>query len=118
MKPKCLIIRENNKFINPLLFVLLFSEYNILGTKVMQEEEYTFVTLDGNDVMPADAVIIDVEGGGVDLGDAIVIDDSSIESFDHSDFITLADDTVMLSDTDMMDLYSTDMDGADISFIV
>lgn len=82
----------------------------------MQEEEYTFVTLDGNDVMPADAVIIDVEGGGVDLGDAIVID--SIESFDHSDFITLADDTVMLSDTDMMDLYSTDMDGADISFIV
>lgn len=78
----------------------------------MQEEEYTFVTLDGNDVMPADAVIIDVEGGGVDLGDAIVIDDSSIESFDHSDFITLADDTVM------MDLYSTDMDGADISFIV
>ena len=54
----------------------------------MQEEEYTFVTLDGNDVMPADAVI------------------------------TLADDTVMLSDTDMMDLYSTDMDGADISFIV
>lgn len=33
----------------------------------MQEEEYTFVTLDGNDVMPADAVIIDVEGGGVDL---------------------------------------------------
>ena len=78
----------------------------------MQEEEYTFVTLDGNDVMPADAVIIDVEGGGVDL------DDSSIESFDHSDFITLADDTVMLSDTDMMDLYSTDMDGADISFIV
>ena len=36
----------------------------------MQEEEYTFVTLDGNDVMPAD------------------------------------------------DLYSTDMDGADISFIV
>ena len=75
----------------------------------MQEEEYTFVTLDGNDVMPADAVIIDVEGGGVDLG---------IESFDHSDFITLADDTVMLSDTDMMDLYSTDMDGADISFIV
>ena len=115
MKPKCLIIRENNKFINPLLFVLLFS---ILGTKVMQEEEYTFVTLDGNDVMPADAVIIDVEGGGVDLDDAIVIDDSSIESFDHSDFITLADDTVMLSDTDMMDLYSTDMDGADISFIV
>ena len=84
----------------------------------MQEEEYTFVTLDGNDVMPADAVIIDVEGGGVDLGDAIVIEDSSAESFDHSDFITLADDTVMLSDTDMMDLYSTDMDGADISFII
>ncbi len=27
MKPKCLIIRENSKFINPLLFVLLFPEY-------------------------------------------------------------------------------------------
>ena len=38
----------------------------------MQEEEYTFVTLDGNDVMPADAVIIDVEGGGVDLGLSLI----------------------------------------------
>ena len=93
----------------------------------MQEEEYTFVTLDGNDVMPAvitkscafaDVLAVLPMPAGVDLDDAIVIDDSSIESFDHSDFITLADDTVMLSDTDMMDLYSTDMDGADISFIV
>ncbi len=85
---------------------------------MQQEVEYTFVTLDGNDAMPADAVIIDVEEGGVDLGDAIVVDESSIGLLDHSDFISLADDTVMLSDTDTMDLYSTDMDGADISFIV
>lgn len=84
----------------------------------MQEEEYTFVTLDGNDVMPADAVIIDVEGDSVDLGDAVVIDDNSVGLVDHSDFITLADDTVLLSDTDTMDLYATDMDGADISFII
>lgn len=33
MKPKCLIIRENNKFINPLLFVLLFSEYQYIRNK-------------------------------------------------------------------------------------
>lgn len=83
----------------------------------MQEEEYTFVTLDGNDVMPADAVIIDVDEGSFDLGDAVVIDDSSFDALDSTDFITLADDTVMLSDADMLDLYSMDMDGADITFL-
>lgn len=29
----------------------------------MQEEDYTFVTLDGEDALPADAVVIDVEEG-------------------------------------------------------
>lgn len=76
------------------------------------------MTLDGNDGMPADAVVIDVEEGGVDLGDAVVIDESGVEPVDHADFITLADDTIMLSDMDTMDLYATDMDGDDISFIL
>ena len=84
----------------------------------MQEEEYTFVTLDSNDPMPADAVIVDVEDGGIDLGDAVMIDDNSIESIEQSDFISLADDTVMLSDDDMMDMYSTDMNDTDISFMI
>ena len=40
------------------------------------------------------------------------------ESIDVSDFITLSDDTIMLSDADMLDTYSTDIDGSDISFIL
>lgn len=64
----------------------------------MQEEEYTFVTLDDNEAMPTDAVVIDVEG--------------------EDDFITLSDDTIMLTDTDTMDLFMTDMDGADISVLL
>lgn len=84
----------------------------------MQEEEYTFVTLDSNETMPADAVIVDVEEGGIDLGDAVMIDDTSIADVEQSDFISLADDTVMLTDNDTMDMYSTDMDGMDISFMI
>lgn len=67
----------------------------------MQEDEYTFVTVDGNDTMPADAVLVDVENADVDL-----------------DFITLADDTVMLSDVDTLDMTAMDMIDADITFIV
>ena len=73
----------------------------------MQEEDYTFVTLD------TDAVIVDVDGEN-DLSDVVMID----ESIDVSDFITLSDDTIMLSDADMLDTYSTDIDGSDISFIL
>ena len=68
----------------------------------MQEEDYTFVTLDSDDAMLTDAVIVDVDGGN-DLSDAVMID----ESIDASDFITLSDDTIMLSDADMLDTYST-----------
>lgn len=79
----------------------------------MQEEDYTFVTLDNDDAMLLDAVIVDVDGGS-DLLDVVMID----EDIDTSDFITLSDDTIMLSDTDMQDAYSTDVDGSDISFIL
>lgn len=79
----------------------------------MQEEDYTFVTLDSDDAILTDAVVVDVDGGD-DLSDIIMIDDN----FDTQDFITLSDDTVMWSDTDMLDTYLTDIDGADIDFIV
>lgn len=76
----------------------------------MQEEEYTFVTLDSTDAMPADAVLVDVDNGEMDLSDAIWVDDT--------DFITLADDTEMLSDVDTLDMTDTDMFDADITFLV
>ena len=76
----------------------------------MQEEEYTFVTLDSTDAMPADAVLVDVDNGAMELSDAIWVDDT--------DFITLADDTEMLSDVDTLDMTDTDMFDADITFLV
>lgn len=81
----------------------------------MQEEDYTFVTLDSDEAVLADAVVVDVDEGGY-LLDAVTIDDS----FETADFITLSDDTVMLSDVDMVDMHSIDMDmdSTDISFLV
>ena len=79
----------------------------------MQEEDYTFVTLDSDDAILTDAVIVGVDGEN-DLSDVVMID----ESIDVSDFITLSDDTIKLSDADMMYTYSTYIDGSDISFIL
>lgn len=81
----------------------------------MQEEDYTFVTLDSDDVLSSDAVVVDVDEG-YDLPEAVMIDDN----IDTADFITLSDDTVMLSDADMVDMHSIDMDmdGSDISFLI
>ena len=84
----------------------------------MQEEEYTFVTLDGNEAMPADAVLVDVDKLDADLSEAVMVDDMDFVEVEHEDFITLADDTVMLSDIDTLDLTTTDMNDADITFIV
>ena len=84
----------------------------------MQEEEYTFVTLDGNDAMPADAVLVDVDKLDADLSEAVMVDDMDFVEVEHEDFITLADDTVMLSDVDTLDMTATDMYDADITFIV
>ena len=83
---------------------------------MVQEDDYTFVTIDGDDMGISDAVVVDVnaEGG---LLDAVTIDSAAV-TVDGSDFITLADDTMMMSDADMMDGYSIDMDGTDISFIL
>ena len=84
----------------------------------MQEEEYTFVTLDGNEAMPADAVLVDVDKLDADLSEAFMVDDMDFVEVEHEDFITLADDTVMLSDVDTLDMTATDMYDADITFIV
>lgn len=73
------------------------------------------MTLDSDEALSADAVVVDVDEG-YDLPDAVMIDDN----IDMADFITLSDDTVMLSDTDMVDMDSidVDMDGSDISFLI
>ena len=83
----------------------------------MHENDYTFVTLDNSEEAPllGDAVVVDVEGDGGIL-EAVMLDDVQADS---TDFITLSDDTVMMSDTDMMDdAFSIDVDGSDISFMV
>ena len=79
----------------------------------MQEEDYTFVTLDSEDTNLSEAVILDVDGEN-DLSDIVMID----ESIEVSDFIKLSYDKIMLSDTDTLDTYSTDIEGSDISFIL
>lgn len=81
----------------------------------MREKDYTFVTIDSDEAVWADAVVVDVDGED-GLLDAVTID----EGYEIPDFITLSDDTIMLSDADMLDMYSTDMgsDSGDISFII
>lgn len=78
----------------------------------MQEGEYTFVTLDEDNFAVNDAVVVDVED---DLSDIVMIDEDNMGC---SDFITLSDDTVVLSDTDIQDVFSTDINDDDISFMI
>lgn len=81
-----------------------------------KDTEYTFVTID-NDVesMQSDAVIIDIDHDG-DLLAAVTLDGDAMEG----DFITLADDTIMLADSDMTDIISSDIiiDDTDISVML
>lgn len=81
----------------------------------MQENDYTFVTLDTTEESPLleDAVVVDVDGED-GLLDAVMLDDSQATT----DFITLSDDTVMMLDSDSMDDLSIDVDGIDVSFIL
>jgi len=79
-----------------------------------KDSNYTFVTIDNDtDYELNDAVVIDVDHEG-DLLAAVSIDGEA----DMADFITLADDTIMFSDSDMTDIISTDIDEADISMIL
>ncbi len=79
----------------------------------MHEEDYTFVTIDSDDTLFSDAVIVDMDSD-IDLQGVVVID----ESLDNPDFITISDDTIMLSDADMIDSYSSDMNDLDISIMI
>lgn len=81
----------------------------------MQEEEFNFVTIDTDDSVWTDAVVIDMDGAD-ELWGAVTIDDA----IEGSDFITISDDTAMLSDADMLDINTMDMDidCTDISFVL
>lgn len=80
----------------------------------MQAEDYTFVTLDSDDTLLSDAVVVDVDDD-MDLLGAVIIDDA-----ETADFITIADDSMVLSDADLMDVQTLDIDveGSDISFLI
>ena len=82
----------------------------------MHENDYTFVTIDNGPeaVDLGDVVVVDVEGEDSVL-DAVMLDDGEA---DTTDFITLSDDTVVMSDGDVVDNYSIDIDGMDISFMI
>lgn len=82
----------------------------------MQENDYTFVTLDSPEEAPllADAVVVDVDGGDGIL-DAVMLDDVQADSMD---FITMSDDSVMGWDAGMDSNLSIEVEGADISFII
>ncbi|MDR0995107.1 MAG: hypothetical protein LBL81_02315 [Tannerella sp.] len=84
----------------------------------MNEDDYTFVTIDDSDPFLSDAVVIDMDDSG-NMADAITIDDGSLLDMDGGhDFISLADDTIMLSDTDLLDAGSAnDMGDWDISIL-
>ena len=82
----------------------------------MQENDYTFVTLDSPEEAPllADAVVVDVDGDDGIL-DAVMLDDVKADSMD---FITMSDDSVMGWDAGMDSNLSIEVEGADISFII
>ena len=82
----------------------------------MQENDYTFVTLDSPEEAPllADAVVVDVDGDEGIL-DAVMLDDVQADSMD---FITMSDDSVMGWDAGMDSNLSIEVEGADISFII
>ncbi len=78
------------------------------------DEDYTFVSLDGEEAFMNDAVIIDMDDNDV-VSDFVMFDEVN----DSSDFITLNDDPADLSaDIDHIDTFISDIDEADISFIV
>ena len=77
-------------------------------------EEYTFVTIDNGDFMDAsESFIVDVESDTLSF-DAVMLDDD----MSGSDLITLSDDTVFITDADVIDMSSIDLDDSDASFML
>lgn len=90
----------------------MYPDTEVFEKNSMREEDYIFVTLDSDDAFSTDAVVVDV-----DNDDAFVVID---EDLTGQDIITLSDDTIMLSDADMLDMSSGDfdVDGADITILL
>ncbi|MBP6663473.1 MAG: hypothetical protein KA172_10355 [Paludibacter sp.] len=78
-----------------------------------KEEEYTFVTIDDGDFNDvSEGFIVDVDG---ELSfDAIMLDEEQV----GSDLITLSDDTVFMTDADVIDMSSMNLDDSDVSFML
>ena len=78
-----------------------------------KEEEYTFVTIDDGDFNDvSEGFIVDVDG---ELSfDAIMLDEEQV----GSDLITLSDDTVFMTDADVIDMSSMNLDDSDLSFML
>ena len=77
-------------------------------------EEYTFVAIDDGVFMDAsESFIVDVEGDTLSF-DAVMLDDD----MSGSDLITLSDDTVFMTDADVIDMSSIDLDDSDASFML
>ena len=78
-----------------------------------KEEEYTFVTIDDGDFNDvSEGFIVDVDG---DLSfDAIMLDEEQV----GSDLITFSDDTVFMTDADVIDMSSMNLDDSDVSFML
>lgn len=78
-----------------------------------KEEEYTFVTIDDGDFNDvSEGFIVDVDG---ELSfDAIMLDEEQV----GSDLITLSDDTVFMTDADVIDMSTMDLDDSDASFML
>lgn len=82
----------------------------------MDNEEYSFVSLEGEDAIMHDAVVIDMEDNDI-VSDFVILDD--VHDPDTSDYITLSDDLFEHAvDDDYMDHFISDIQEGDISFIV
>ena len=78
-----------------------------------KEEEYTFVTIDDGDFNDvSEGFIVDVDG---ELSfDAIMLDEEQV----GSDLITLSDDTVFMTDADVIAMSSMNLDDSDVSVML
>ena len=78
-------------------------------------EEYTFVTIDndGGIMDASESFIVDVESDTLSF-DAVMLDDD----MSGSDLITLSDDTIFMTDADVIDMSSIDLDDSDASFML
>lgn len=79
------------------------------------KDEFAFVSIDQDDALPNNAVIIDLDDS-VGSADFVMLDDQT----EFSDFVTLDDDMTYSADFDDLTQFESgisDMD-ADISFIL